>query len=282
MPESLGNRRRVLPRGVVCDKCNNYFARKVEQPILNHHWMRNLRAWNQVPSKKGKLPSLVGRIGESDVHVNMRLGDNGNLQLGAERGGDAQMLVDVMRDNFQTPLVFAIEDVVPQREMSRFLAKMALEACAEIFVRDVSLLEEMMGNPFYDSIRDFARYGTRRDVWPFFQRTIFPADTLMKDPTTNEWVTAGFGCTLFMTRRSATYFAFMLYGVEFVINVGGPSINGYEEWLVEHNGISPFVERMGCRLVVKGEGTNRMHYLEGTFDGMKGFEFDKRHGAGPG
>ncbi|ELN7657016.1 hypothetical protein R1S27_004361 [Salmonella enterica] len=44
MPESIGSKKRVLPRGVVCDKCNNYFARKVEQPILNHPWMRNIRA----------------------------------------------------------------------------------------------------------------------------------------------------------------------------------------------------------------------------------------------
>jgi HNH endonuclease len=281
MPESIGSRRRVLPRGVVCDKCNNYFARKVEQPILNHHWMRNLRAWHRVPSKKGKFPSLLGHIAGSDIQVNMRLGETGSIQLGAERRGEAVALADAMQGNFQTPLIFTIEDVVPQREMSRFLAKMTLEACAEIFVRDVHLLEEMMAQPFYDSIRNFARYGTGPHIWPFSQRTIFPADTLMQDPATNEWVTAGFGCTLFMTRRSETFFAFVMYGVEFVINVGGPSTTGYGEWLAEHNVISPLVERLGCRHVIRGEGKDRKHYLEGSFEGMKGFEFDKQHGAGP-
>ena len=30
IPESLGNKTLILPRGYVCDKCNNYFAIKVE------------------------------------------------------------------------------------------------------------------------------------------------------------------------------------------------------------------------------------------------------------
>jgi hypothetical protein len=32
IPESLGNMTQILPPGVVCDGCNNYFSRKVEGP----------------------------------------------------------------------------------------------------------------------------------------------------------------------------------------------------------------------------------------------------------
>lgn len=81
MPESIGNRRRTLPASVVCDACNNYFARKVEQPILNHSWMRNLRAWQQVPNKKGTYPSIVGHIAITNVRINMRRGPAGNLHV---------------------------------------------------------------------------------------------------------------------------------------------------------------------------------------------------------
>ncbi|MBT3070018.1 HNH endonuclease [Rhodomicrobium sp. Az07] len=35
VPESLGNRQHVLPKGIVCDGCNNYFSRKVE----NRFWI---------------------------------------------------------------------------------------------------------------------------------------------------------------------------------------------------------------------------------------------------
>ena len=34
IPESFGNTDHVLPVGVVCDACNQYFARKVERQIL--------------------------------------------------------------------------------------------------------------------------------------------------------------------------------------------------------------------------------------------------------
>jgi PIN domain-containing protein len=46
----------------------------------------------------------------------------------------------------------------------------------------------------------------------------------MRHPTTDEWVQAGFGYDLFVTRTRETYFAFCLYRVELVINTGGPSI----------------------------------------------------------
>ena len=31
LPESLGNEEHILPAGIVCDRCNNYFASSVEQ-----------------------------------------------------------------------------------------------------------------------------------------------------------------------------------------------------------------------------------------------------------
>jgi hypothetical protein len=275
IPESLGSKRRLLPAGVVCDKCNNYFARKVEEPVLNHSWMRNLRAWHQVPGKKGSCPSLVGHIFGTNVKVNMKKSKNGEIIFSSENRGDASELERVVAEDFDRPLIFTIEDDVPQKEMSRFLCKMALETCAELFCKDQKTLERVIDEPFYDRIRTYVRYGNSPDYWPFHQRTLFPMDTLMLNPETNEWVGAGFGCTIFMTKRNETFFAFLLYGVEFVINVGGPSLHGYEEWLINHAGISPMVERVGCRLVIAGEGELKKHYLEGNFDSMAGFTFDR-------
>ncbi len=34
IPESLGNEEHVLPPGVVCGACNNYFASSIEQAVL--------------------------------------------------------------------------------------------------------------------------------------------------------------------------------------------------------------------------------------------------------
>lgn len=70
----------------------------------------------------------------------------------------------------------------------------------------------------------------------------------MRHAETNEWVQAGFDYTTFMNRQYETLFVFLLYGFEFVINIGGPSIKCYKEWLIENNGVSPIIERYGCWL----------------------------------
>jgi hypothetical protein len=281
MPESIGSRKRVLPRGVVCDKCNNYFSRKVEHPILNHSWMRNLRAWHQVPNKKGKCPSLLGHIAGTEIPVGMRRAPNGGIQLAPERLRDASALTQVIEGGFERPVIFTIEDAPPRKEMSRFLCKMALETVAELFVSEPHGVARLVDEAYFDNVRNYARYGANFREWPFHQRRIYPIDTLMRHPETNEWVQAGFGCGLFMNGKLETFFAFLMYGVEFVVNVGGPSIQGYEEWLRENNDISPVVERVGCRLVVEGEGTNKTYYLHGGFEIRKGIEFDKAHGYTP-
>jgi len=94
----------------------------------------------------------------------------------------------------------------------------------------------------------------------------------MRHPATGEWVQAGFGYDLFITKRRETFFAFCLYGLEFVINVGGPSIKGYEEWLADHNGASPLVERVGARLARRPR--NEGYYLDGDF--TAGSHFDRK------
>jgi pterin-4a-carbinolamine dehydratase len=57
IPESLGNIEHTLPRGTVCDACNQYFASKVEGPVLTSGVFRFLRSRMNVPSKKGRIPA---------------------------------------------------------------------------------------------------------------------------------------------------------------------------------------------------------------------------------
>jgi HNH endonuclease len=281
IPESIGNRKRVLPAGVVCDQCNNYFARKVEQPILDHSSFRNLRAWYQVPNKRGKSPFVRGHIGGTDIGVGLRIDRNGRLQIETERASEAQNLKALLESGLASPLLFPIEMDPPKHEMSRFLCKMALESVAERLLSKPDITDSVVYQPFFDRVRKFARYGNSPSSWPYSQREVFPVETLMRHPKTSEWVHAGFGCDLFMNKRKETLFVFLFYGIEFVINVGGPSIHGYEEWLTDHNGISPVVERVGCHLVTEEDGQSQKHYLHGTFDVHKGIEFDRVHGYCP-
>lgn len=276
MPESIGNKKRILRAGIVCDTCNNYFARKVEEPVLSHHSMRNLKALYQIPNKRGKYPSLQGEIGGTDIAVGLRRDREGQLQIEAENGKDRDHLKAELEIGIQNGIFFKIETDPPKREMSRFLCKMALETIAEFCYEDKDD-NFIIESSFYDHIRTYARCGNNFLEWPYSQRQLFPRETLMRHPDTNEWIQCGFGCCWFMNKRRETLFAFLFYGTEFVINVGGPSIAGYEEWLEEHGHISPMVERVGGRLTTEGKGLNQIYYIHGDFNMQAGFDFDQAH-----
>src|SRR5687768_18410135 len=62
IPESLGNTVYILPVGVVCDKCNNYFSREIEGPLLSHNFFRQKRHCLGILSKKGRIPDEKGFI----------------------------------------------------------------------------------------------------------------------------------------------------------------------------------------------------------------------------
>jgi hypothetical protein len=232
----------------------------------------------ECPVKKKTYPSMLGTIAGTDVAITLHIAREGTLKLGTERQNDTAILERVIAEGFEQPLIFTIEDDLPQREMSRFLCKMALEAVAELFGPEATNLESALHAPFFDTIRNFARYGHNVKEWPYSHRRIYPHDTLMRHPDTHEGVQVGFGSKLFMDKHRETLYAFVLYGVEFVINVGGPSLQGFEEWLVDHGEISPMVERVGCHLTSEGEGASKLHYLHGNFDHWKGWEFDALQG----
>ena len=217
----------------------------------------------------------------TDIAVGLRLGKDGKLEIEPEKARDRERVKLEVDSGFKTSFVFTMEMDPPKHEMSRFLCKMALETVAETISGSSEGTEMIVDSEFYDHIRTYARYGSNFKDWPYSQRRIFPPDTLMRHPKTQEWVQAGFGCGWFMNKRRETLFFFGFYGTEFVINVGGPSIRGYEEWLIDHGNISPMVERVGCYLKSEGEGSSQRHYLHGRFSGARGLEFDRAHGYCP-
>jgi len=56
IPESLGNRKMVLPKGVVCDQCNNEKLSMLDQALLDFVSISAMKTFLGVPSKTGTLP----------------------------------------------------------------------------------------------------------------------------------------------------------------------------------------------------------------------------------
>lgn len=66
IPESLGNDRFILEKGRVCDKCNNYIAVKIEQPLLEHPFFKQYRHELSIGNKRGKIPDNEGFLLDDD------------------------------------------------------------------------------------------------------------------------------------------------------------------------------------------------------------------------
>ncbi|MEM9483336.1 MAG: hypothetical protein AAGA83_06550 [Cyanobacteria bacterium P01_F01_bin.116] len=154
--------------------------------------------------------------------------------------------------------------------MSRFLAMLALEAVALRFSYRNDQ-DRIIDEPSFDKIRNFARYGQGVKNWPYHRQVLYPMDTLMRHPDSGEWVQVGFGHDIILTPYPETYVSFTLYGVQFTINLGGPSIHGYEEWLKDNDPL----ERTGTKLVKKLIDGKEQHYLEGDFDMQNGAKYDQ-------
>ena len=78
VPASFGNSISILPKGSVCDKCNNYFARKIESPFLNSEVVLQLRQELEINNREGKtvnrfddLPTKNIMQISQDLHVVM-------------------------------------------------------------------------------------------------------------------------------------------------------------------------------------------------------------------
>ena len=55
VPDSLGGKD-ILPEGLVCDNCNNYFGREFEKETLDCEDIKFSRALERIPSKRGRTP----------------------------------------------------------------------------------------------------------------------------------------------------------------------------------------------------------------------------------
>jgi hypothetical protein len=270
IPESLGNTRHVLSKGIVCDTCNNYFARKVEQPVLSHRSIRNLRAWNGLRTKGGKQTPLLATHLSSGFDVAISSEMNGDITIRAEKGKTSSEIkwhFDQDKELGLHALAVNLEIDPPQREMSRLLAKMALERCFSDSQRENKPSQQLVFDRYFDNIRRWARHGDNFPHWPYHQRTIYPQETQMRHPTTNEWVKVGIGQGLFHTTSPETYYSVVLYGTEFVINVGGPNIEGFERWLTQNNNASPHLNLSRLKVSIDhldGEPYVRLISIEPT------------------
>ena len=117
----------MLPPGVVCDACNNYFSRQVERPFLESEPIASMRFHEALPSKKGRIPHATAILAP-DVPVSVERLAGGPI-TGIIEVDDPTVLAKIPHAGKWTVLFDAGLTAKPQ-VTSRFLAKVGLEAMA--------------------------------------------------------------------------------------------------------------------------------------------------------
>jgi hypothetical protein len=135
-------------------------------------------------------------------------------------------------------LIFPAEAPLPAGPVvSRFLAKAGLETMAERLVGHPGGVDYLADEAQLDAIRDHARRGSQRE-WPFHVRRIYDEHRMWTDSEGNA-VQVVHESDILNTATNEWYYVLALFGLEFVINYGGPEIEGYHMWLSHHHGTSP-------------------------------------------
>lgn len=155
IPESLGNKVYVLPPGIVCDKCNQYFS-KLENYFCHHHLSSAKKLLYLDKTKKGKPPSLPLQKGE------LRKEQNGRIKFKQSilQGKEAEQLSIIFYAN---EVIIKGSWPLPEtysEKISRFLAKCGIET---LYLKEGKLAYEKE----FDFVRQYARYGGKNDFIPF-------------------------------------------------------------------------------------------------------------------
>ncbi|GAB3655023.1 HNH endonuclease [Nocardioides sp. HDW12B] len=229
VPESLGNTTMVLPRGFVCDRCNNYFARKVEGPFLNSPAMLALRHLEAVGNKRGRIPGMDVVL---DNGMPGRLERYPRLPIPFSLQVDASDLARLGPDTATWPrgAMFASPEKPPTtRDVARFVAKAGLEHLVHRNLGFPEGLESIFGAPELELCRRFARYGAGPKEWGVRVERIYDSNHLFEENLPNYQRVWEMDLLIPSDRESAL-FAMSIFGLEFAINLVDPDLSPYDRW----------------------------------------------------
>lgn len=250
IPESLGNKDHVLKNGIVCDKCNNYFSSKIEQPVLSQPYFVSVRHRNFIESKKNKIPlerAFIGR--DSEIYIDVNSGDRSIIIENSET------VNKILKGEVGHMIIPAHDMPEPNNyDLSRFLGKIAIEVLAQKFCHNEEWLNEITDKPELDELRRYVRIGDKPKSWEYHQRRLYNESDLFHNPKIQEEpyeILHEF--ILLYTEQMEMYLVIVIMGIEYAINFANPKIEGYKTWLEQNNHVSPLFDSNERRIVQKPE-----------------------------
>ncbi|QPB20201.1 HNH endonuclease [Rhizobium sp. 007] len=237
IPESLGNKEHILKRGIVCDKCNNYFASKIEEPVLSSINFQNLRSRQGIANKRGIIPFQYGIFAQAGAPIALRTSPDEGTSVGAWHEKDdarfVRALMGLNRGTFLVPLSMPIDD----RLLARFIAKIGVEVYIEKAMEGDITVGQIIASEELKLIRRFVRRGDSPENWPMSRRRIYDEEAIFSEDQSVYQVLHEY--SLLVTDENEIYAIICIFGEEYTINLGGPSIDGYRRWLSANGDRSP-------------------------------------------
>ena len=253
LPESLGNKQHILNKGIVCDTCNNYFATKIEKVVLEKPYFKNVRYRNFITTKKDRLvPDKTLFPYKTGGWVDMWLDEKGFIFDPKD-----SHIIDQIKDGTFNKIIIPIIDHPEEKdyEVSRLLAKVALEFLTYRIVHDEEWIQEIINNTQLDPIRNHARYGTG-GYWEYHQRRIYSEDDRFVDPINHpEPYEILHEFDILYTDDMVMYFVMVIMGIEYAINLAGSETDYYKKWLTDNNNISPI--KRNTERIIKDKNASR-------------------------
>lgn len=122
--------------------------------------------------------------------------------------------------------------------VSRFLGKVALEVLAQRFLIAEGSWDEIFDKPELDELRNYVRRGSQTIIWPYNERRIYPESGHFVSEEGEQYEVLHEYDLLF-TDINELYLVLAIFGIEYVLNMGGPELDGYQNWLHENKDKSP-------------------------------------------
>ena len=250
IPESLGNKEHILPKGYVCDACNNYFSVKIEKELLAQPYFVSMRFRNEILTKKGRFVKekmFFPEIAKSGEVV-MYTTEDGHIEAVVD-----EELYDLIEAGKAKTIIgpYFPEPEYPNPIMSRFLAKCAYE----YFLYNVGeenydlCVQELLGceNDILNTLREYARYG-KGEYWQYHQRRLYSEGDCFFNQNENICYEILHEMKLFVKEHkhyqngnveAEIYFVMAIAGIEYAICLSDPNISEYQKWIEENKGLSP-------------------------------------------
>jgi hypothetical protein len=237
LPESLGNIEIVLPARVVCDKCNNYFARKLEAPVLACGAFLEHRFAGCLPNKAGRVPIVSWTAFPSGIQLAMIREFDGTTLIGPIHDEDVPRWRHIIEGRLPQSIIRLAPTWPWRRLMARFVGKIALEALAHRVLKVPGGLEEIVTKTELNELRRFVRFNECAGEWPIHERQLYDMDEDDGDGIAGSRIIHEF--MILHTPPGEVYFVIAFFGREYAINMGGPEIDGLVGWLSANDNRSP-------------------------------------------